>query len=114
MDPELMSEGVGGMNDPRGMVGELARGANVYPGGGPAQQGGGTQYGRPPEDLGGPGAEPLPGVPGMEVEGLEGIPGLDGMGGMPGMEGLPGMGHPESKVCKQWVCLTRMRFCVEF
>lgn len=50
-----------GLPDPRGMTGILARGANVYPGGGPAQQGGGQQFGAP---VG---------------------------GGMPGMEGMPGM-----------------------
>lgn len=36
-----------GLPDPRGMTGILARGANVYPGGGPAQQGGGSQFGAP-------------------------------------------------------------------
>lgn len=36
-----------GLPDARGPVGIMARGANMYPGGGPAQQGGGQQFGAP-------------------------------------------------------------------
>lgn len=39
-----------GLKDARSQIGELARGKNMYPGGGPAQSGpGGPDMGRPPE-----------------------------------------------------------------
>lgn len=49
--------GLQGMPDPRGMIGALSRGANMYPGGGPAQQGGGQQFGAPVEGVPGQGME---------------------------------------------------------
>lgn len=45
--PEDMMKKLMGIKDSRGPVGMLARGKNMYPGGGPAQSGGGVQFGRP-------------------------------------------------------------------
>lgn len=44
-----------GIKDPRGLMGEMARGKNMYPGGDAARTGGGPDIGRPPEAVGEPG-----------------------------------------------------------
>ena len=43
-----------GIKDPRGLMGEMARGTNMYPGGDAARTGGGPNIGRPPENPGEP------------------------------------------------------------
>lgn len=47
MDQGVDMNELQGFQDARGPVGIMSRGANMYPGGGPAQQGGGSQYGAP-------------------------------------------------------------------
>lgn len=49
-----------GIKDPRGLVGEMARGKNMYPGGDAARTGGGPGIGRPPEAVGEPGRTVTP------------------------------------------------------
>lgn len=55
-----------GIPDPRGMIGQLARGSNVYKGvGAQAQAGGGYQYGPPVGNMNAMGGQQAPGEDGL-------------------------------------------------